>query len=112
MAKKTEKQIEVNRLYQQEILTVEMSDCKLGTYVEYERNCDAVYKMCIINGQRWVQIDQFYNGMWADKLCRDGSLKDGDLLHVKTLIWIGQALFAAALIIGLICLNTGNRFRK
>lgn len=89
MAKKTEKQIEVNRLYQQEILTVEMSDCKLGTYVEYGRNSDAMFKMCIINGQRWVQIDQFYNGMWADKLCRDGALKDGDMLHVKTLTAVG-----------------------
>ena len=34
------------------------------------------------------------------------------VLHVRPLIWIGQALFAAALIIGLIFLNTGDRFRK
>ena len=34
------------------------------------------------------------------------------VFHVRSLIWIGQALFAAALITGLICLNTGDRFRK
>ena len=34
------------------------------------------------------------------------------VLHVKSLIWIGQTLFIAALIIGLIYLNTGDRFRK
>ena len=34
------------------------------------------------------------------------------VFHVKSLIWIGQALFAAALITGLIYLNTGDRFRK
>ncbi len=34
------------------------------------------------------------------------------VFHVKSLIWIGQALFIAALIIGLIYLNTGDRFRK
>ena len=34
------------------------------------------------------------------------------VFHVKALIWIGQVLFAASLIIGLIYLNTGNRFRK
>ena len=34
------------------------------------------------------------------------------VLNVKSLIWIGQALFAASLIIGLIYLNTGDRFRK
>ena len=34
------------------------------------------------------------------------------VFHVKSLIWIGQALFAAALIIGLIYLNTGNRFKR
>ena len=34
------------------------------------------------------------------------------VLHVKSLIWIGQSLFVAALITGLIYLNTGNRFRK
>ena len=34
------------------------------------------------------------------------------VFHVNTLIWIGQALFAAALIAGLIYLNTGDRFRK
>ena len=31
---------------------------------------------------------------------------------IKSLIWVGQALFAVSLIIGLIYLNTGNRFRK
>ncbi len=35
-----------------------------------------------------------------------------DVIHVKPLIWIGQALFAAALIAGLIYLNTGDRFRR
>ena len=34
------------------------------------------------------------------------------VFHIKSLIWIGQALFIAALIIGLIYLNTGDRFRK
>ncbi len=34
------------------------------------------------------------------------------VLHVRSLIWIGQASFAAALIAGLIYLNTGDRFRK
>ncbi len=34
------------------------------------------------------------------------------VLHVKSLIWIGQTLFIAALIIGLIYMNTGDRFRK
>ena len=34
------------------------------------------------------------------------------VLNVKSLIWIGQALFAASLIIGLIYLNTGDRFRN
>ena len=34
------------------------------------------------------------------------------VLHVKSLIWIGQALFVVALIAGLIYLNTGNRFKK
>ena len=34
------------------------------------------------------------------------------VFNVKSLIWIGQALFAASLIIGLIYLNTGDRFRK
>ena len=36
----------------------------------------------------------------------------GVIFHVKSLILIGQALFVAALITGLIYLNTGNRFRK
>ena len=31
---------------------------------------------------------------------------------IKSLIWVGQALFAAAIITGLIYLNTGDRFRK
>ena len=34
------------------------------------------------------------------------------MFNVGSLIWIGQALFVAALIIGLIYLNTGDRFRK
>ncbi len=34
------------------------------------------------------------------------------VLHIRSLIWIGQALFAAALITGLIYLNTGDRFKK
>ena len=34
------------------------------------------------------------------------------VLHVNSLIWIGQALFVVALIVGLIYLNTGNRFKK
>ena len=34
------------------------------------------------------------------------------VLNVKSLIWIGQALFAASLIIGLIYLNAGDRFRR
>ena len=35
-----------------------------------------------------------------------------EIFHVKSLIWIGQALFVVAIITGLIYLNTGNRFRK
>ena len=35
-----------------------------------------------------------------------------EVFHVKLLIWIGQGSFVAALIAGLIYLNTGNRFRK
>jgi hypothetical protein len=34
------------------------------------------------------------------------------VFNVKSLIWIGQALFAVFLITGLIYLNTGNRFKK
>ena len=34
------------------------------------------------------------------------------VLHVKPLIWIGQALFVVALFAGLIYLNTGDRFRR
>ena len=34
------------------------------------------------------------------------------VLHIRSLIWIGQALFAVSLITGLIYLNTGNRFKK
>ena len=33
-------------------------------------------------------------------------------LHIRSLIWIGQALFAVALIAGLVYLNTGDRFKK
>lgn len=36
----------------------------------------------------------------------------GALSGVKPLFWIGQGSFAAALIAGLIYLNTGNRFKK
>ena len=34
------------------------------------------------------------------------------IFHVRSLIWIGQAMFAITVITGLIYLNTGNRFRK
>ena len=34
------------------------------------------------------------------------------VLNVKPLIWIGQVLFAASLVIGLVYLNTGDRFKK
>ena len=34
------------------------------------------------------------------------------VLHVKSLIWIGQALFVVALSAGLIYLNKGDRFRR
>ena len=34
------------------------------------------------------------------------------VLHVKSLIWIGQALFVIALFAGLIYLNTGDRFKR
>lgn len=34
------------------------------------------------------------------------------VFHVRSLIWIGQALFLVSLIAGLILLNTGDRFRK
>ena len=34
------------------------------------------------------------------------------IFNVKALIWIGQALFVVSLIIGLVCLNTKNRFKK
>ncbi len=33
-------------------------------------------------------------------------------LHIRALLWIGQALFAVALIAGLVYLNTGDRFKK
>lgn len=33
------------------------------------------------------------------------------ILNVKLLIWIGQALFVVSLIIGLIYMNTRNRFK-
>ena len=36
----------------------------------------------------------------------------GQVFAVKALIWIGQVLFAAALIICLIYMNTGDRFKK
>ena len=35
-----------------------------------------------------------------------------EIFHVRSLIWIGQAMFAITVITGLIYLNTGNRFRK
>ena len=35
-----------------------------------------------------------------------------ELFHIKSLIWIGQALFVVVLIAGLVYLNTGNRFKK
>ena len=34
-----------------------------------------------------------------------------EILNVKLLIWIGQALFVVSLIIGLIYINTRNRFK-
>ena len=34
------------------------------------------------------------------------------VFNVKSLIWIGQVLFAVSLITGLIYMNTGDRFRK
>ena len=34
------------------------------------------------------------------------------VFNVKSLIWIGQALFVAVLIIGLVYMNTGERFAK
>lgn len=36
----------------------------------------------------------------------------GEIFSVKPLIWIGQGMFVAALIAGLVYLNSGNRFRK
>lgn len=85
MAKKTEKQIEAKRLYDQEILTVAMSDCKFGKYKSGNWAEEAKFKMCIINGQRWVQIDQYYSSRWTDSLQENGSLKAGDVLHAKTM---------------------------
>ena len=35
-----------------------------------------------------------------------------EVFNVKLLVWIGQALFVVSLIIGLIYMNTRNRFRK
>ena len=35
-----------------------------------------------------------------------------EIFNLKILIWTGQALFVAALIIGLIYMNSKNRFRK
>ncbi len=35
-----------------------------------------------------------------------------EVFHIKSLLWIGQILFAAALILGLIYLNTGDRFKR
>ena len=35
-----------------------------------------------------------------------------ELFHIKSLIWIGQALFVVVLIAGLVYLNTGKRFKK
>lgn len=34
-----------------------------------------------------------------------------DILNFKLLIWIGQAMFVVSLIIGLIYMNTRNRFK-
>ena len=34
------------------------------------------------------------------------------VFNVKSLIWIGQALFAVSMVAGLIYMNTGDRFRK
>ena len=34
------------------------------------------------------------------------------VFHTKSLIWIGQALFAVSLIVGLIYMNTGDRFKR
>ena len=34
-----------------------------------------------------------------------------EIFHVRLLMWVGQALFAVAIIAGLVYLNTGNRFR-
>ena len=34
------------------------------------------------------------------------------VFNVKSLIWIGQALFVAVLVIGLVYMNTGDRFAK
>ena len=34
------------------------------------------------------------------------------LLHVKSLLWIGQASFAVSLVAGLVFLNKGDRFRR
>ena len=35
-----------------------------------------------------------------------------EIFNVKLLIWIGQAMFVVSLIIGIVYINTGNRFRK
>ena len=36
----------------------------------------------------------------------------GMLFHLRFLLWTGQALFLAAIVCGVICANTGNRFKK
>ena len=36
----------------------------------------------------------------------------GALFHATILIWIGQALFLVAVIVGVVLLNTGNRTKK
>ena len=36
----------------------------------------------------------------------------GELFRVKPPVWVGQALFVVSLIVGLVYLNTGNRFEK
>ena len=83
MRKKTEKQIEAKRLYDQEILTIALSDCNFGTYKSGNWNGEAKFKMCVINGQRWVQIDQYSSDCWISPM--KSSLQDGDMLHAKTL---------------------------
>ena len=35
-----------------------------------------------------------------------------DLLHIRALLWTGHVLLLAAVILGVIYANTGNRFKK